>query len=399
LHYQRLNALIGKEIDRETVDKIILALEMKITAKTDDSICIAVPTNKPDVTREADVIEEFLRIYGYNHVEKTNTFTYTPSTLKENPLIALKERISSYLSSNGFFEIMNNSLTKSEYADFDFINKQETISLLNPLSKDLQHMRQSLLFGGLESIVNNINHSNENLRLYEFGTIYNRNLHTTSDHSVVERYLHQTHLALFVTGKQHSESWQYKANDLDFYYLKNTIENVLSKANFDLKRFTCQSELTAGALCHVLNYAFDSQTILRIGEVNKDVLKHFGIKQNVYYADIDCDKLIALDIKKKVLFKELNKFPEVERDLALLLDKHITYKEVEALAFKTERKLLKSVNLFDVYEGKNLDEGKKSYAVRFILSHPDKTLTNDEINQVMDKLIKAYQKELSANLR
>lgn len=399
LHYQRLNALIGKEIDRETVDKIILALEMKITAKTDDSICIAVPTNKPDVTREADVIEEFLRIYGYNHVETTNTFTYTPSTLKENPLIALKERISSYLSSNGFFEIMNNSLTKSEYADFDFINKQETISLLNPLSKDLQHMRQSLLFGGLESIVNNINHSNENLRLYEFGTIYNRNLHTTSDHSVVERYLHQTHLALFVTGKQHSESWQYKANDLDFYYLKNTIENVLSKANFDLKRFTCQSELTAGALCHVLNYAFDSQTILRIGEVNKDVLKHFGIKQNVYYADIDCDKLIALDIKKKVLFKELNKFPEVERDLALLLDKHITYKEVEALALKTERKLLKSVNLFDVYEGKNLDEGKKSYAVRFILSHPDKTLTNDEINQVMDKLIKAYQKELGASLR
>ncbi|OQA84493.1 MAG: Phenylalanine--tRNA ligase beta subunit [Bacteroidetes bacterium ADurb.Bin234] len=399
LNYQHLNSLIGKQIDKQTVNNVLQALEMKITTKTNDSINVTVPTNKPDVTREADVIEEFLRIYGYNNIEMKNTFTYTPSGLKESPLILLKENISTYLSNNGFNEIINNSLTKSEYAEFDFINKNETVSLLNPLSKDLQNMRQTLLFGGLESIVNNINHANENLRLYEFGTVYAKNPAKTATDNVVERYTHQTKLALFATGKQHKESWQFKAYDLDIFYLKNIILNVLNKNNFIINLFTLQTEPAAGALIHVLTYKYKDEPILSIGEVNKKTLKHFGIKQKVYYAEINCDKLIAINERKKVLFKELNKFPEVERDLALLLDKHITYQEVEKTAFKTEKKLLKSVNLFDVYEGKNLDEGKKSYAVRFILSHPDKTLTNDEINQVMDKLIKAYQKELGASLR
>lgn len=399
LHYQRLNALIGKHIDKQTVDNVLQALEMKITTKTNDTLTLCIPTNKPDVYREADVIEEFLRIYGYNNIEMKSTFTYTPSGVKESPLIALKENISTYLSNNGFNEIINNSLTKSEYTTFDFINKQETVSLLNPLSKDLQNMRQTLLFGGLESIVNNINHANENLRLYEFGTVYKKNPDKTENDNVVERFAHQTQLALFATGKQQRESWQFKADDVDIFYLKNMILNILNKNNFIINLFSLQTEAAAGALIHVLTYKYKNETILSIGEVNKNLLKHFGIKQKVYYAEIDCDKLMAITERKKVLFKELNKFPEVERDLALLLDKKITYEEVEKLAFKTEKKLLKSVNLFDVYEGKNLDEGKKSYAVRFILSHPDKTLTNDEINQVMDKLIKTYEKELGASLR
>jgi phenylalanyl-tRNA synthetase beta chain len=399
LNYQHLNSLIGKQIDKQTVNNVLQALEMKITTKTNDSINVTVPTNKPDVTREADVIEEFLRIYGYNNIEMKNTFTYTPSRVKESPLISLKENISTYLSNNGFNEIINNSLTKSEYAQFDFINKKETVSLLNPLSKDLQNMRQTLLFGGLESIVNNINHANENLRLYEFGTVYTKNPAKTITDNVVERYAHQTHLALFATGKQHKESWQFKADNLDIFYLKNIILNVLNKNNYIIKLLTPHTETSQDALINVLTYKYKDETILSIGEVNKNTLKHFGIKQKVYYAEINCDKLMAINERKKVLFKELNKFPEVERDLALQLDKHITYQEVEKLAFKTEKKLLKTVNLFDVYQGKNLDEGKKSYAVRFILSHPDKTLTNNEINQVMDKLIKTYQKELGASLR
>ena len=220
------------------MDNVLQALEMKITPKTNDSITVTIPTNKPDVTREADVIEEFLRIYGYNNIEMKNTFTYTPSGLKESPLILLKENISTYLSNNGFNEIINNSLTKSEYAEFDFINKNETVSLLNPLSKDLQNMRQTLLFCGLESIVNNINHANENLRLYEFGTVYAKNPAKTASDNVVERYTHQTKLALFATGKQHKESWQFKAYDLDIFYLKNIILNVLNKNNFIINSHT-----------------------------------------------------------------------------------------------------------------------------------------------------------------
>lgn len=399
ISFKRLNALIGKEIERETVKEILTSLEMKIINETNENISLAIPTNKTDVTREADVIEEFLRIYGYNNIEIKQNFTFTPSTIPESPLIALKENISNYLSNNGFYEIMNNSLTKSEYSNFDFINKQETISLLNPLSKDLQNMRQALLFGGLESIINNINHSNFNLRLYEFGSVYRKDCSKTAKNTVVERFPYHNHLALFVSGKQHDASWQNKEKDLDFYYLKNIVLNILEKNNFNVNQFSVTINTNSGAFQQVLTYTIHNQTIITIGEVHPTVLKAFGIKQKVYYAEVECDALIHFSERKRIIFKELNKYPEVHRDLALLLDKNITYEEVEKLAFKTAKPYLKSVNLFDVYEGKNLEVGKKSYAVSFILSNPNKTLTNDEINAIMDRLIIAYEKELQAKLR
>ena len=399
INYKRLNSLVGKNIDTKTVKQILTAIEMKILKENADSLIVSIPTNKVDVYREADVLEEFLRIYGYNNIEINNSFTYSPSTLSESPLIAFKEKTSSFLSHNGFYEIMNNSLTKNDYAAFEFIKKEEVISLLNPLSKDLQDMRQTLLFGGLESISHNINHSNFNLCLYEFGTVYNKDLNKKTNDSVVERFPHHNHLAIFVTGKQHEGSWQVKEQENDFYYLKNMILNVLQINNFSTQSFQTETIASSDAMINVLNFKRNQETIFRIGEINKQVLKYFGIKQNVYYVEVDCDKLLASTEKKKVVFKELNKFPEVHRDLALLIDKHITYEEIEKLAFKTGKQLIKSVNLFDVYEGKNLEEGKKSYAISFVISDTNKTLTNDEINAVMERLIVTYEKELGAKLR
>ncbi len=399
INFQRLNILIGKDIEKTIVKNILSSLEMEIIHEDTENITLSIPTNKVDVTREADVIEEFLRIYGYNNVELKSTFVYTPSTLSESPLIRFKENTSSFLSHNGFYEIMNNSLTKSDYTDFDFIQKNEAISLLNPLSKELQNMRQTLLLGGLESIIHNINYSNTNLRLYEFGTVYRKDPNKSNIDSVVERYPHINHLALFATGKQHEGSWQIKEQENDFFYLKNMILHILQINNLSLQSFQTETVVSNGAMINVLKFTHNQETVISIGEVNKQVLKYFGIKQPVYYAEVDCDKLLALCEKKKVIFKELNKFPEVHRDLALLIDKHITYQEIEKVALKTGKQLIKSVNLFDVYEGKNLEEGKKSYAVSFVISDTNKTLTNDEINTVMNRLIAAYEKELGAKLR
>ncbi len=216
---------------------------------------------------------------------------------------------------------------------------------------------------------------------------------------MIERFPYHNHLALFVSGKQHEDSWQNKANDLDFFYLKNIILNVLQKNNFNVNKFSLVIGKNEGSFQQVLTYTINNQTIITIGEVHPTVLKVFGIKQKVYFAEVDCDALINLSERKKIIFKELNKYPEVHRDLALLLNKHITYEEIEKLAYKTAKPYLKAVNLFDVYEGENLEEGKKSYAVSFVLSDTNKTLTNDEINAVMDRLIIAYEKELGAKLR
>ena len=399
LHFNRLNTIVGATIEKEKVKQILTALEIKIINETDEAIRLAVPTYKEDVTREVDVIEEFLRIYGYNNIGFKTNFHYTISSIEESPFIAFKEKTSSYLSHNGFYEIINNSLTKNEYNNFDFINKDESIDLLNPLSKELQNMRQNLLLGGLETIIRNINHSNFNLRLYEFGSIYKKDINTTENDSVVERFPQQNTLALFATGQLNEGSWQIKEQELDFFYLKNMISNILSINGLPIQSLQTISLESHAALLNVLQYSRNNETIISIGEVRKDVLTSFGIKQNVYYAEINCDKLLSSIDKKKIIYKELNKFPEVHRDLALLIDKHINYEEIEKIAFKVGKNLIKSVQLFDVYEGKNLEENKKSYAVNFVISDANKTLTNDEINKVMDNLIAAYTKDLGAKLR
>ena len=260
-------------------------------------------------------------------------------------------------------------------------------------------MRQTLLFNGLENIIHNINHGTTDIKLYEFGNIYLKNSDTQPTDEVTKRFSEKKRLAIFVSGKKQTESWQEKQTDVDFYYLKNKVENAMRRINLSLQNFSLSMQIVTETMNNILQYSYKDNPFITIGEVNSKLLKYFDIKQTVFYAEVDCEMLVKLAQGKKVIFEDLNKFPEVNRDLALLIDKHITYKEIEDLAFKTERNYLKSVNLFDVYEGKNLEEGKKSYAIRFILSNKEKTLTNDEINKIMDKLIAVYEKTLGAKLR
>ena len=358
------------------------------------------PTNKTDVTREADVIEEFLRIYGYNNVEIPSTLNYQMTFLKENPMLTLKEKIANYLTDNGFYEVMNNSLTKVEYAEhFDFIKNEQTISMLNPLSRDLQNLRQTLMLSGLENIIHNINHGNENLKLYEFGNVYLKNHLAAKDDDVTIRYQDFAKIAFWITGNKQNESWQEKPVTVDFFYLKNIIVNAFKKVNVNIEKYPSISSLETDTMNNVLEYTINNQTLVTIGTIKQDILKYFGIKEKVLYAEIDVQALLFACKGKKIVFEELNKFPEVHRDLALLIDKTITYEQIETLSFKTEKRYLKTMNLFDVYEGKHLEAHKKSYAIHFVLSNKEKTLTNNEINAIMDKLVQAYEKELGAVLR
>ena len=396
--YAQLDAIAGQELEREMVLQILTDLEMEVTEKENGVLSIAVPTNKVDVTRPADIAEEVLRIYGYNRIGMPDRFVFHPSTLEENPQLAAKERISTYLSDNGFFEIMNNSLTKSDYSRYDFICGDETVTLMNPLSKELQQLRQTLLFGGLESIAHNINHANCNLRMYEFGTIYQKDPSKSATESVTARFPHRQRLSLWVTGALQPASWEAKPEESGFFYLKNMVLNALQKANFTTKRLVPQQVEKQGGMLHALQYQFRQQTLITIGEVDPELLKHFGIKQRVYHADIVFDTLVAQVERKKIRFKELNRFPEVERDLALLVDKEVRYEQLEKIAYKTDA-AIQSVNLFDVYEGEHLPAGKKSYALNFVITNTERTFTAEEVQAVMDKLIRAYEKEAGAQLR
>jgi phenylalanyl-tRNA synthetase beta chain len=397
--YNYFNRLIGKEIEKEIIKKILSAIEIEIVNESEQNFTVSIPTNKPDVTRPADVVEEFLRIYGYNNIKIEEKFNYSMSSLPQSPFIEIQEKISDYMSDNSFFEAMNNSLTKSEYAEnFDFIDVTQTVTLLNPLSKELQNMRQTLLFNSLENIIHNINHGTTDLKLYEFGTIYSKNAEVDKKEDVTKRFSEWKMLSICVTGKIQAESWQVKQSDVDFYYLKNIVQNAVNRVNISLQEFHTATEISFGVLENVLQYFYNDTPFITIGKISDKLLKFFDIQQNVFYAEVDCDLLKNLP-KKRIIYEELNRFPEVSRDLALLVDKNITYKEIEDLAFKTEKKQLKSVNLFDAYEGKNIEDSKKSYAVRFILFNKEKTLSSNEINNIMDKLIAAYQKELGAVLR
>ena len=400
LRYKQLHNIIGKIVDNETVKSILTAMEMEILKETDEELLLAVPTNKVDVTREIDVIEEFLRIYGYNKIEISEKISYTLSFLPQNPFIETKEIISNYLSDNGFNEAMNNSLTKAEYSEnFDFIDKTQTVPLLNPLSRDLANMRQTLIFSGLENIIHNINHGTTDLKLYEFGTVYCKNAEVDSNEDVTKRFSEKEFLGIFVSGKRQAECWKEKQTEADFCFLKNLIINALKRVNVSINTLPIQVFETTETMNNVLQYSVGDAAFVTIGQINRKLLKTFDIKQDVFYAEIDCELLAKLTKGKKTVYEELNKFPEVSRDLALLIDKQITYKDLEDLAFKTERKYLKSMNLFDVYEGKNLEENKKSYAIRLILCDKEKTLTNNEINAIMDKLIAAFETKLGAKLR
>ncbi len=395
--YSHIDRLIGKAIGKENIKKILTALEIKIVNESETTLLLHVPPYRVDVRREADVIEDILRIYGFNNIEVPSKVNSTLSYSPKPDDYRLKNVIADLLTGNGFNEIMNNSLTKASYFEgLETYKPENTVMLYNPLSSDLNAMRQSLLFGGLETIAYNINRKNNSLKLYEFGKAYTFHKKEGEDH--LKQYREENHLALFLTGSKTTASWNTKEARSDFFTLKAYAEIVLTRLGFKTDALNVE-ENTQDILREGLDYTQNGKHLLTIGTVSPKLLKHFDIDQEVCYADFSWENLLKTLKNHTTVFTPLPKYPSVKRDLALLLDKKVSFKEVKELALRTEKTLLKAVTLFDVYEGEKLGAGKKSYAVSFTLQDDEKTLTDKQIEKIMNKLIGSYQHQLGAEIR
>ncbi len=398
LRYDDINRIAGKKIDKQMVCSILLSLgiDLSSTLSGDEQVTALVPLFKADVTRPIDLIEEILRIYGYNNIEIPDTLHYNINLTAEPNFRPLQNKISNYLAANGFLEIMNNSLTKGAYAEhFDFIDENVTVRLLNPLSNELNVMRQTLLFGGLENILRNINNKRADLKLFEFGKTYFKGAQATREDSVTEQYRENQWLSIFVTGKNHEDLWNDAAKPLDVFYLRNHLENAFRILN--INKLETKQEQDPRFINSISYYNNDARVAI-VGELKPSILKYFDIKKSVCYAEIDTELLYALS-SPVVSYAQIPAFPAVKRDLALVVDKSVTYDALERIAYKYGSKLLKNVTLFDVYEGDKIEAGKKSYALNFVLQHAEKTLTDEDITKVMNKLIAAYEREIGAKLR
>ena len=397
--YKNINRLIGKEIDKLKVKNILTALEIEISEENEEGLSLLIPTNKVDVLREADVIEEILRIYGYNNIEINSELHSSISYLTKPDKEKIQNTIADYLSNNGFIEIMNNSLSSSDYVSkMEEINPLSNVKILNPLSKELDVMRQSLLFGGLESISYNINRKTADLKLYEFGNIYSYNAAIDKTAKVIKRFSEEKHLAIFVSGRKSPESWSITSGTVDFFSLKAFVENILKRLRINIDKLAI-SKISNSVFTEGLTYVANGKTLLTLGNLQNKILTSFGIKQTVFYADINWDLIVKLIPNQEITYAEVARFPEVRRDLALLINKEISFAEIVKLAYQTEKNLLQKVNLFDVYEGNKLEAGKKSYAVSFILLDKDKTLNDKQIEGIMNRLIKVYTEKLGAIIR
>lgn len=401
LFYSQVNAVAGKVIEKKEVTNILMLLDMEVKPVGEDKLIVTVPLNKCDVTRPIDLIEEILRIYGYNNIEIPTTLTYDMSCLRQNDsAYQMQTTISKYLADNGFYEVMNNSLTRADYAQqFDFLDERETVKLLNPLSSELNAMRQTLLFSGLENVSRNTNNKAADLRLFEFGKTYHFNPQTVAGDDVTIRYQERDMMSMFVTGKLSEDNWEGKAAAADFFYLRNMIDNFLQKINFPMERVQLVTDSEPRMFAQHVSYKVDDQMPLHIGVLRGDIMRHYDLKKPVYYAEIDVRMLDALCQGRTVNYQTINAFPAVRRDLALVVDNNVSYDTLEKIGYKYASKLLKQINLFDVYEGAGVGEGKKSYALNFVLQSAEKTLTDEEINKVMNKLIAAYEREVGAKLR
>ena len=402
LRYDYVNTLIGKEIGTDTIKNIVKSLDMDIVAETAEGIELIVPAYRVDVQRPCDVVEDILRIYGYNNVE-------IPSQLKSSLTIPsevdkayhLQNLISEQLSGQGFYEIMNNSLSKISYygEELNVYTPETTVKVMNPLSADLGVMRQSLLFGGLESIVRNVNRQSPNLQFFEFGNCYHYSGERKDDQRPIKAYTEEMHLALWLTGKHVEGSWAHQDEKASFYLLKAYVENILIRLGIPqgmLIAETSDNNIFAKALA-LKNR--EGKCAVEMGIVSHKLQKQFGLTSEVYYADLNWTMLMKLIRKQSVQFTDLPKYPAVSRDLALLIDKNVQFAQIEQVARQSERKLLKQVQLFDVYEGKNLPVGKKSYAVNFILQDMEKTMSDKQIDSIMQRLIANLKKQLGAELR
>ena len=401
LDYNYVNTLIGKDIPIERIKAICESLEMKILAEDSCGIDLEVPAYRVDVQRPCDVVEDILRIYGYNNVE-------IPTQLKGSLVVKGEEDrkhklvniISEQLVGCGFYEIMNNSLTRSAYYEGnDAYQADECVKVMNPLSNDLNVMRRTLLYGGLESISYNINHKSPNLRFFEFGNVYKYTAEKKDAERPTAAYSEEYHAALWLTGKRVKGSWAHADEDSSFYELKAYVMNIFERVGIAPGMIVTKKSSNRIFSSGLVIENRGGKVIAELGILAKKILKTADIDAPVYYAEINWNALMKLTAKNKVLYKEVCKYPAVSRDLALLVDKGVEFAQVEEIARQTEKKLLKSVELFDVYEGKNLPDGKKSYAVNFILQDETKTLNDKQIDAIMSKLITNIKNKLGAELR
>ena len=388
LNFDKATKIIGEEIPKDTIKKILVSLDIKINNISETGIGLSIPPYRVDVQREIDVIEEILRVYGYNNIKFSQKLNATISNSSRTEEYKVQNIIANQLCSLGFNEMMANSLTSPEYTKLSEVIKCEfNVMMLNPLSNDLSAMRQSMLFSGLEAISYNINRRNSDLKFFEFGKTY---------HKLPSGYEEDKHLTMFVTGNTSNETWNQATAKSDFFLFKGYINTVLSRLGLDAKTNT--SPLEMDLFSEGISLNIGKETIVEFGTVKKNILKHFDIKQEVFYADFDWDR-IQKYVSNKIKFTDIPKYPEVRRDLSLLLDESVTFENIYAIAKQTEKALLKEVSLFDVYQGKNLPEGKKSYAVSFTIQDNSKTLTDTQIEKIMSKLQGNFEKQLGATLR
>lgn len=397
--FDRIKKLIGKNIPDETIRKIILALDVKIESEDNGVLNVCVPPYRVDVQREADLIEDILRIYGYDNVEipehVNSSLSYAPRPNRDK----IANTLSDLLASIGFREIMSNSQTKAAYYEgLTSYPASRCVKILNPLSNDLNVMRQTLLFNALEAVQLNTNRKNGDLKLFELGNCYSYDA-TKAEQGGLAPYEERAMVSMIVTGNDRAASWNVPSRPSDFFTLKSAAERMLKRFGLDLNSAafeTCDSDLYSEAVCCKFN---GSQRLLEMGVVSRKIRNQFDIKNDVFYLEMNFDTLVKLIRNHSVTVSELSKFPEVKRDLALLVDKAVTFSQLRHIAYSTEKKLLKNVTLFDVYEGDKLPEGKKSYALSFTLEDTTKTLTDQVIDRTMNNLLQAFEKQTGAQLR
>ena len=409
LTYQYIHEVIGIEIPVDVIKEIVTSLEMKIAEETESGLQLLVPSYRVDVQRPCDVVEDILRIYGYNNVglpKQMNTCLTIQG--EEDRSYKLQNLISEQLVGQGFNEIMNNSLTKeSYYTELNAYKNEHLVHIMNPLSGDLNVLRQTLLFGGMESITRNVNRKTSNLRFFEIGKCYRvdaklQNAEGKGEEQAaktVKRYSESYHLGLWITGKRVENNWAHPNEESSVFELKGYVQDILVRLGLSFKGLKAEeSDNNLFSKGLVLKDRND-KVLLEFGVVARRINALFDLDQEVYFADLHWDELMRKTAKTKVEFVEIAKYPSVSRDLALLVDKTVKFAEIERIAFEAERKLLKSVTLFDVYEGKNLGADKKSYAVNFTLQDENKTLNDKQTEAVMNKIIQQLQKQLNATLR
>ncbi len=387
LTFDKINRLIGEEIHTETIKSILASLEIKVNNVTESGLGLTIPAYRVDVIREVDVIEEILRVYGYNNIDTNSKFTISVANSSKFDDYKIQNLIANQLASLGFNETMANSLTKKSYIELSpQLNKAQNVTILNPLSQDLNVLRQSMLFSGLESVSYNLNRNNLDLKFFEFGKTYHN----------FKTYQEQKHLSLFLTGNRTGDSWLNTQKPLDFFYLKGIICNLLERLNIN---YTINSSAGNDSINEGVSFTSKKRKIVEFGRIKTTVLESFKIDQTVLYADFYWDTIIELIQSYKFTSTAIPKFPSTRRDFALLLDEDVNFSQIEDIAHKTDKKLLKQVDLFDVYEGDNLPKGKKSYAVSFSFRDEHKTITDKQVNKIMNKLQQQFEKQLNASLR